>query len=284
MDSDDDMDLLEYLHEFERSGPDPLLFSRPDGLPMAFDNLDSDDYIKEIINECGGIVVDRDLASDIFKEHLVKICSRDTAHDISEEVFDKQFIYDSLKTNSICNLDNYRLNKCAQVYGVAYDPTDVLLGYKEWNDVKLLKEVKQEDSDSSLPSTIEIKKDDRIIEDYDVEQIGSLKTEDEIWESRAPDAGQVLISQDSEKELVGTSDFEIEDNDLEQIGSLKTEDEIWESRAPDQVFVSQDSEKELVGTSDLEIENCHLETENADLELNSPQPDFVSGLLYGKFM
>lgn len=238
MDSDDDMDLLEYLHEFERSGPDPLLFSRPDGLPMAFDNLDSDDYIKEIINECGGIVVDRDLASDIFKEHLVKICSRDTAHDISEEVFDKQFIYDSLKTNSICNLDNYRLNKCAQVYGVAYDPTDVLLGYKEWNDVKLLKEVKQEDSDSSLPSTIEIKKDDRIIEDYDVEQIGSLKTEDEIWESRAPD----------------------------------------------QVFVSQDSEKELVGTSYLEIENCHLETENADLELNSPQPDFVSGLLYGKFM
>ena len=73
MDSDDDLHLLECLDQAERS--DPLLFTRPDGLPIAFDNLDSDKDTKEIIKEHGGIVVDRYCASVNFKENIIKICS-----------------------------------------------------------------------------------------------------------------------------------------------------------------------------------------------------------------
>ena len=240
MESDDDLYLLECLNQAERS--DLLLFTRPDGLPMAFDNLDSDEETKEIIYEHGGIVVDSVLASNIFKENTIKICNSDTTYDTSEEIFDKRFIYDCLKTNNICDLDNYRLNKRVQFFEVAYDSIDVLLGYKGWDDVKLFREVEQEDAESPLPSTVEIKEDESSMDYSDLEQIGSLKTEDEVWEARAPE--QVYISQDPEKEVVGTCEVEMEDYEFE-----------------------------------TENQDFHLNSQHIDVV-----PDFVTSLLDGKFI
>ena len=52
MDSDDDLFLSKCLDKAEkmRSDSDPLLFARPDGLPMAFENLDFDHKNSSIIH------------------------------------------------------------------------------------------------------------------------------------------------------------------------------------------------------------------------------------------
>ena len=101
MDSDDDVYLCECLQQEEKKiiDRDPILFTRPDGLPMAFENLDFDYTIKKLIEEHGGIVVDS--VNKQFKENTIKICSHDsTALNVTEDAFDKLFIYDCLR-NSI---------------------------------------------------------------------------------------------------------------------------------------------------------------------------------------
>ena len=93
------------------------LFSRPDGLPMAFENLDFDYTLTQMIENHGGIVVDS--VNEAFKENTIKICSHDsTALNVTEEAFDKLFIYHSLKEQNIVNLSEYRLIMTLSTYCV----------------------------------------------------------------------------------------------------------------------------------------------------------------------
>ena len=102
MDSDDDGYLCECLQQEEKmiGVGDPLLFTRPDGLPMAFENLDFDYTVKNIIEEHGGIVVDS--VNEAFKENTIKICSHEsTALHVTEDAFDNLFIHDSFIKKSL---------------------------------------------------------------------------------------------------------------------------------------------------------------------------------------
>ena len=99
MESDDDLDLVECLERAEDAECDCLLFARPDGLPMAFVDLDCDNKTTEKIKTHGGIVVES--ADERFKENSIKICSHDGRYKISEDIFDRLFIYDSLKLDSL---------------------------------------------------------------------------------------------------------------------------------------------------------------------------------------
>ena len=137
MECDDDEWLVQCLEQAEEGGVDPLLFTRPEGLPMVFENLDCDNKTKELIEAGGGVVVNRE--NDSYKINTIKIKfpGDDETNNYSEDIFDKQFIYDSFRRNRIANLVDYRLNKPVQFDEVEYDPLDVLLGYKSWNDVKL---------------------------------------------------------------------------------------------------------------------------------------------------
>ena len=141
MDSDDDVYLCECLHQEEKmiGVGDPILFTRPDGLPMAFENLDFDYTIKHMIEEHGGIVVDS--VNKEFKENTIKICSHDsTALNVTEDAFDKSFIYDCLKEHNLVNLDDYRLKKSGRFDKGDYDPIDILLGYIGWKEIKASEE------------------------------------------------------------------------------------------------------------------------------------------------
>lgn len=206
MDSDDDGYLSEILEKAERNKSyiEPLLFARPDGLPMTFEILDFNFKIKQFIEENGGIVVDSE--NDAFKENTIKLCSRDSTGIISDDIFDEQFIYDSIATNAIGNLDDYRLGKSVTLDEDEVDPTDILLGYKGWNNKKPCVEVEKEVGESQ-PSKFETNEPDLTFHYCDVEQteIGSLKTEDELWEARPP--SQVYISQDPEEGFLGKSDM-----------------------------------------------------------------------------
>ena len=317
MESDDDLYLVEYLERAEEAKSDCLLFARPDGLPMAFVDLDCDIKTSEKIKAHGGIVVD--CADERFKENAINICSHNGTYDISEDTFDKLFIYDSLRSNKIGKLIDYRLNKSIQFGEVEYDPLDILLGYQSWNDVKTFTEF-EEDEECPSPM-IRMSENDRILfDDCGFEQTGLLQTEDEIWEARTPD--QVYVSQNPEVEPVKIEDHAFESgiqgrnddklfikvekedekslyskigmNENNQVGNcgfeqtvlFQTEDEIWEARTPSQVYDSQNPEVGLVGSSDLKIEDHDFESENPEFASNSVQdvPHFVRSLLRGKFI
>lgn len=209
MDSDDDLCLVESLDEAERRGSDILLFARPDGYPMAFVNLDHDFKTTEIIEAHGGIVVDRN--QDIFKRNTIKVCSKDSTYDSSEDIFDKLFIYDSLRENKIGNLDDYRLSRSVEDDEVENDPTDILLGYDVWTYKKPFVDVEEKDNEC-LPSSVEIKENNETYDYCDIKQKEPLKTEDELWEAREP--YQVYVSQDPEVR-VGTQMMENQPSDFE---------------------------------------------------------------------
>ena len=205
MDSDDDVYLCECLHQEEKmiGVGDPILFTRPDGLPMAFENLDFDYKIKNMIEEHGGIVVDS--GNETFKEHTIKICSHDsTALHVTEDAFDKLFIHDSLKEHNIVNLNDYRLTKSGRFDKFDYDPIDILFGYKGWNEIKPSEEEEGKVKESQPDLNIEFRECDDAFQYCELEEAGSLKTEDELWEGREPH--QVYVSQDPEEEHLG--DFE----------------------------------------------------------------------------
>ena len=199
MDSDDDSYLSECLDQSVKKGQDgdPDLFARPDGLPMAFENLDFDYKISEMIEAHGGIVVDS--YNEEFKENTIKICSRDSTYNTSQDVFDKLFVYDSITTNNLVKLSDYRLSKSVQCRDVEYDPEDILLGYKRWKEIKPFSGVEDEDEECQQESNIEMKESDQSFQNCEFEETGSLKTEDELWEAREPH--QVYISQDPEEHL-----------------------------------------------------------------------------------
>ena len=205
MDSDDDVYLCECLHQEERkiSDGDTILFTRPDGLPMAFENLDFDYTIKHMIEEHGGIVVDS--VNETFKEHTIKICSHDsTALHVTEDAFDKLFIHDSLKEHNIVNLNDYRLTKSGRFDKFDYDPIDILFGYKGWNEIKPSEEEEGKVKESQPDLNIEFRERDDTFEYCELGEAGSLKTEDQLWEGREPH--QVYVSQDPEEGPLG--DFE----------------------------------------------------------------------------
>ena len=209
MDSDDDMYLCECLHQEERmiSVGDPILFTRPDRLPMAFENLDFDYTIKKLIEEHGGIVVDS--VNKQFKENTIKICSHDsTALNVTEDAFDKSFIYDCLKEHNLVNLDDYRLKKSGRFDKGDYDPIDILLGYIGWKEIKASEEEEAQYKESQPDLNIEL------------EVAGSLKTEDQLWEGREPH--QVYISQEPEEDPLG--DFEMMKEGTENPHTSKTSD------------------------------------------------------------
>ena len=195
MDSDDDVYLSECLYQEESkiSDGDITLFSRPDGLPMAFENLDFDYTLTQLIEDHGGIVVDS--VNEAYKENTIKICSHDsTALNVTEEAFDKLFIYHSLKEQNIVNLSEYRLTNSGRFETVDYDPIDILCGYKGWNEIKPHEE---EDKESQPELNIEFRECDAF-RYCKLEEGGSLKTEDGLWEAREPH--QVYVSQDPEKD------------------------------------------------------------------------------------
>ena len=205
MDSDDDVYLSECLYQEERkiSDGDITLFARPDGLPMAFENLDFDYTLTQMIEDHGGIVVDS--VNEAFKENTIKICSHDsTALHVTEDAFDKLFIHDSLKEHNIVNLNDYRLTKSGRFDNFDYDPIDILLGYKGWNEIKPYEEEEGQDKESQPDLNIEFRECDDAFQYCELEEAGSLKTEDELWEGR--EQHQVYVSQDPEEEHLG--DFE----------------------------------------------------------------------------
>ena len=209
MDSDDDVYLCECLHQEEKmiSVGDPILFTRPDGLPMAFENLDFDYTIKKLIEEHGGIVVDS--VNKQFKENTIKICSHDsTALNVTEDAFDKLFIYDCLKEHNLVNLDDYRLKKSGRFDKGDYDPIDILLGYIGWKEIKASEEEEAQYKESQPDLNIEL------------EVAGSLRTEDQLWEGREPH--QVYISQEPEEDPLG--DFEMMKEGTENPHTSKTSD------------------------------------------------------------
>ena len=219
MDSDDDVYLCECLQQEEKKiiDRDPILFTRPDGLPMAFENLDFDYTIKKLIEEHGGIVVDSeehggivvDSVNKQFKENTIKICSHDsTALNVTEDAFDKSFIYDCLKEHNLVNLDDYRLKKSGRFDKGDYDPIDILLGYIGWKEIKASEEEEAQYKESQPDLNIEL------------EVAGSLKTEDQLWEGREPH--QVYISQEPEEDPLG--DFEMMKEGTENPHTSKTSD------------------------------------------------------------
>ena len=205
MDSDDDVYLCECLQQEEKKiiDGDPILFTRPDGLPMAFEDLDFDNTIKNMIEEHGGIVVDS--VNDTFKEHTIKICSQESsALYVTEDAFDKLFIHDSLKEHNIVNLNDYRLTRSGRFDIFEYDPNDILFGYKGWNEIKPSEEKEGKVKESQTELNSEYRELDDTYEDCDIGEAGSLKTEDQLWEGREPH--QVYVSQDPEEGPLG--DFE----------------------------------------------------------------------------
>ena len=221
MDSDDDVYLCECLHQEERkiSDGDTILFARPDGLPMAFENLDFDYTIKHMIEEHGGIVVDS--VNETFKEHTIKICSHDsTALHVTEDAFDKLFIHDSLKEHNIVNLNDYRLTKSGRFDKFDYDPIDILFGYKGWNEIKPSEEEEGQVKESQPDLNIEFRERDDTFEYCELGEAGSLKTEDQLWEGREPH--QVYISQEPEEDPLG--DFEMMKEGTENPHTSKTSD------------------------------------------------------------
>ena len=198
MDSDDDGYLYECLQQEEKmiGVGDPLLFTRPDGLPMAFENLDFDYTVKNIIEEHGGIVVDS--VNEAFKENTIKICSHEsTALHVTEDAFDNLFIHDSLKNHNIVDLNNYRLTKSGRFDKFDYDPIDILFGYTGWNEIKPSDEEEGKVKESQTDLNIESRERDDTFEYCELGEAGSLKTEDQLWEGREPH--QVYVSQDPEE-------------------------------------------------------------------------------------
>ena len=277
-DSEEDMYLVQSLVEVENKlMHNPLLFARPDGLPMAFHIVDDDGNVKSRIEDCGGVVVGQN--SDMYEDNVIKICSGNSKSiDNIEDVFDVEFIYESIKQGNIVNLGNYRISNSLRM--PTYDPTDVLLGYKTWNNIEITEEIGDEKLVVGNMAKSEITDDEN----------EELITEDEIWESRNPE--HIYESQEPDKltyesQVIGTPEYiqspihgicaktkvtQILDVKDTKVGvkcvesskidskdeELITEDEIWEDwdpKAPD--TFTQDSQ--VIGT-----------------------PEFVQSLIYGR--
>ena len=132
MDDQDDVWMVQHLNVVEED-EDPLLFIRPDGIPMAFFYHYTDYDLKFKVEDRGGVLLIEEY--QLFNDNMIKLCSDKLEHMKStEEQFDKKFIDDCIKENKIVNLRNYRMNSSSKF--ADYDPIDVLCGYISWNEVE----------------------------------------------------------------------------------------------------------------------------------------------------
>ena len=149
MDSDDDLylygclDNLKKENDSEMSDEDIVLFVRPDGEPMYF-YFQEDEYdLKQKIEEKGGVVLEKDVETPLGKS-AIKLCTDKLENMMSRiEQFNKIFIDHCLINNKIMELGNYRINS-SSIFD-EYDPMDILLGYKTWDQINFYEELTSEE-------------------------------------------------------------------------------------------------------------------------------------------
>lgn len=133
MEDQDDLWMVQCLKTVEKDCEDPLMFVRPDGIPMAFYFPHIENDLKLKIEDRGGVLLSEEYP--LFSDNLIRLCNDKLEHMMStEEQFNKKFIYDCIKENKLVNLVNYRMNYSSKF--ADYDPLDVLCGYKSWAEVE----------------------------------------------------------------------------------------------------------------------------------------------------
>ena len=181
MDSDDDLylygclDNLKKENDSEMSDEDIVLFVRPDGEPMYI-YFQEDEYdLKQKIEKKGGVVLEKDVETPLGKS-AIKLCTDKLENMMSRiEQFNKIFIDHCLINNKIMELGNYRINN-SSIFD-EYDPMDILLGYKTWDQINFYEELTSEEmekdeeewnSDVNLEPSVDSFED--LIPEYDIER------------------------------------------------------------------------------------------------------------------
>ena len=188
-DSDDDSDLLRCVENVEKKESDSIsddfLFIRQDGLPMYFSIQEDESGLKQRIEEKGGVLLTlQEEVESSYGGHTIRLCN-DNLHNMKSEVeqFDKQFIDDCLTNNKIMELGYYRINY-SSIYE-EYDPMDILLGLRAWDQIQLNEEFHQDEmnkteEDCNRVNYIDPSLDDTedLITEDDIERRGSYCVEE----------------------------------------------------------------------------------------------------------
>ena len=184
-DSDADLHLVGCLENVqliekasEVSDEDKLLFVRQDGLPMCFYIQDNDYDLKQRIEEKGGAVLEKEVESPLGR-NAIKLCPDKLENMISRyEQFNKIFIDDCLINNKIMELSNYRINN-SSIFD-EYDPLDILLGYKTWDQLNFseeftFEEMEEDEEDCNSAINLELTVDslEALIPEDDIERRGN---------------------------------------------------------------------------------------------------------------
>ena len=139
-----------------QSPPVRGIFIQPlSGTPLTFGIKSANIYnsIKTIIWKSGGKVEDPESILDT-SSHRIDLFDPDSIiRPKGKEIFSFQYVLDCVRENKLKeNLIEYRLNK--KLVFEEYDPMDILLGNKKWNDLKkrtsLLDQRGQEDECSDI--------------------------------------------------------------------------------------------------------------------------------------
>ena len=163
--------------EEKNTKSDCLLFARPDGLPMYFFMKEVNDDIKKRIEEKGGVLLHSGM--ELLKgENCIRLCSDKLENMMTNvEQFDEKFIEDCLKNDQIMELINYRIN-FSSIYD-EYDPLDILLGYKTWDQIILTEDnsveeiSKEDDGKREIDSQPNLYAEDDLIPEDDILARGS---------------------------------------------------------------------------------------------------------------